>query len=68
MEKEENEFELPRSLYKEIKSMNRDQMQKVISDIYEKGTKSVESGSVDVACLRTEIGKINGIGENALMR
>ena len=46
--------------------MNRDQMQKVISDIYEKGAKSVESGAVDVACLRTEIGKINGIGEKRL--
>ena len=65
-EKAKEGFELPRSLYKEIKAMNRDQMQKVISDIYEKGAKSVESGSVDVACLRNEIGKINGIGEKRL--
>lgn len=33
--------------------MNRDQIQKMISDIYDKGAKSVESGSVDGACLRT---------------
>ncbi len=35
MEREEQAFELPRSLYKELKAMNREQMQKVLADIYD---------------------------------
>ena len=66
MEKEEQGFELPRSMYKELKAMNREQMQKVLADIYDKGAKSVEHGAVEFESLREEIGKINGIGEKRL--
>jgi len=66
MEKEEQGFVLPRSMYKELKAMNREQMQKVLADIYDKGAKSVEHGAVEFECLRDEIGKINGIGEKRL--
>lgn len=40
MGKEQNAVELTRSLYKEIKAMNCDQMEKVLSNIYEQGAKS----------------------------
>lgn len=59
-------FELPRSLYKELKAMNREQMQNVLTDIYRQGAESVETASVDLDELRKEIGNINGIGEKRL--
>ena len=61
MEKEQNTVELTRSMYKEIKSMNRDQMQQVLTNIYDQGAKSVEHGAIEFEKLREEIGKINGI-------
>ena len=63
---EEKEFELPRSLYKEFKSMKRERMQEVLTNIYNQGVQSAEVASVDLSTLRTEIGKIKGIGENRL--
>lgn len=42
MEKEQNTVELTRSLYKEIKAMNREQMQSVLTNIYQQGAESVE--------------------------
>lgn len=62
----EKAFELPRSLYKELKAMNREQMQNVLTDIYKQGAESVEMSSVDLDELRKEIGNINGIGEKRL--
>ena len=58
----ENHFELPRSLYKELKAMNREQMQTVLTDIYKQGAASIETSSVDLDDLRKAIGNINGIG------
>ena len=66
MEKEQNTVELTRSMYKELKSMNREQMQKVLTNIYQQGVESVEHGAVELESLREEIGKINGIGEKRL--
>lgn len=62
----EKAFELPRSLYKELKAMNREQMQNVLTDIYRQGAESVETASVDLDELRKAIGSINGIGERRL--
>lgn len=62
----EKGFELPRSLYKELKAMNREQMQNVLTDIYRQGAESVETASVDLDELRKAIGSINGIGEKRL--
>ena len=62
----EKGFELPRSLYKELKAMNREQMQAVLTDIYRQGAESVETASVDLDELRKAIGSINGIGEKRL--
>ena len=66
MEKEQNTVELTRAMYKEIKDMNRDQMQQVLTNIYDQGAKSVEHGAIEFESLREEIGKINGIGEKRL--
>ncbi|MBR1383694.1 MAG: hypothetical protein IJ555_07790 [Ruminococcus sp.] len=66
MEEEKKGFELTRTLYKEFKSMNRDKMQEVLTNIYLQGVQSVETTSVDLDKLRDEIGKINGIGEKRL--
>ena len=63
---EENGFELSRALYKEIKNMNREQMQNVITNIYKQGSESAEVASVDLDELRKAIGSINGIGEKRL--
>lgn len=62
----EKDFELPRSLYKELKAMNREQLQNVLTDIYRQGAESVETASVDLDELRKAIGSINGIGEKRL--
>lgn len=63
---EEKGFELSRQLYKEFKSMNREQMQNVITNIYKQGAESAEVASVDLDELRKAIGSINGIGEKRL--
>ena len=63
---EENGFELSRALYKEIKNMNLEQMQNVITNIYKQGAESDEVKSVDLDELRKAIGSINGIGEKRL--
>lgn len=62
----ENGFELSRALYKEIKNMNREQMQNVITNIYKQGAESAEVASIDLDELRKAIGSINGIGEKRL--
>ena len=63
---EEKAFELPRSLYKELKAMNREQMHNVLTDIYKQGAESVKTASVDLGELRKAIGNINGIGDKRL--
>ncbi len=66
MEEEKKGFELTRALYKEFKSMNREKMQEVLTNIYLQGAQSVETATVDLDKLRDEIGKISGIGEKRL--
>ena len=66
MEESKKGFELTRALYKEFKSMNREKLQDVLTNIYMQGVESVETTSVDLDKLREEIGKISGIGEKRL--
>ncbi|SDB41029.1 hypothetical protein SAMN02910317_02054 [Ruminococcaceae bacterium FB2012] len=66
MAEEKEVFELPRSMYKELKNMNRERMQEVLTNIYKQGVQSAEVASVDLDTLRAEIGKIKGIGEKRL--
>ncbi len=61
-----NQFIITREIYKKIKGMNREQMQVFATEIYLEGVKSVESKSIDLDRLRTQIGAIKGIGENRL--
>lgn len=60
---------LDRATYKRIKSFDRNQMQKFISDIYDAAAgNTAENGivSFDMDKVRKEIGEIKGIGENRL--
>ena len=60
---------LDRATYKRIKSFDRNQMQKFVSDIYDDAAKNAagnDAVSLDMEKLRKEIGEIKGIGENRL--
>ena len=55
---------LTRDLYRQIKSMNRDAMEKTINNIYDMGAKDALENAVidlDMGKLAAEIGTINGI-------
>ena len=66
MAEEKEGYVLSRALYKEIKGMNRDRLQEVLTNIYWDGAKSAGTTSIDLDVLRTEIGKIKGVGESRL--
>jgi len=63
---------LDRALYKQIKNMNRDEMEGFLKRVFENGYKKAVSenagagSGVDLNKLREEIGKINGIGAKRL--
>lgn len=63
---------LDRALYKQIKNMNRDEMEGFLKRVFENGYKKAVSenagagSDVDLDKLREEIGKINGIGAKRL--
>lgn len=60
---------LTRDLYRQIKSMNRDAMEKTINNIYDMGAKDALENAVidlDIGKIRTEIGSVSGIGEKRL--
>ncbi len=57
---------LTRDLYRQIKSMNRDAMEKTINNIYDMGAKDALENAVidlDIDKLRAELGTVSGIGE-----
>ena len=60
---------LTRDLYRQIKSMNRDAMEKTINNIYDMGARDALENAVidlDVGKIKEEIGAISGIGEKRL--
>ena len=60
---------LTRDLYRQIKSMNRDAMEKTINNIYDMGAKDALENAVidlDIDKIRTEIGAVSGIGDKRL--
>ena len=60
---------LTRDLYRSIKAMNRETMEKTINNIYDMGAKDALENAVidlDVDKIKTEIGAISGIGEKRL--
>ncbi len=64
-----NELTLNRSLYKEIKSMNREKLQGTLAGIYQNGYNDAMKNStsdIDLESLRNELSAINGIGQKRL--
>jgi len=60
---------LTRDLYRRIKSMNRETMEKTINNIYDMGAKDALENAVidlDIDKIRTEIGAVSGIGDKRL--
>ncbi len=60
---------LTRDLYRSIKSMNRETMEKTINNIYDMGAKDALENAVidlDIDKLRAELGTVSGIGEKRL--
>ena len=57
---------LDRALYKKIKAMDRKNMEAFLTEMYVVGAESVKAVNVDMEALRTDIGKVKGIGESRL--
>ena len=60
---------LPRGLYRQIKSMNRAEMEKTLHQVYDMGAEDALKHAVvdlDMDKIRTEIGGVSGIGEKRL--
>jgi len=63
---------LDRALYKQIKNMNREEMEGFLKRVFMNGYKkavsenAADSSSVDLDRLREEIGKVNGVGVKRL--
>lgn len=61
---------LNRSLYRQIKSMDKAELGRTLNNIYEMGKedamKGVEAVDIDMEKMRSEIGAIKGIGETRL--
>ena len=60
---------LPRGLYRQIKSMNRAEMEKTLHQVYDMGAEDALKHAVvdlDMDNIRTEIGGVSGIGEKRL--
>lgn len=66
MSKNNDKIVLDRALYKQIKAMDKAKMSDFLSNVYLNGKADAESSVVDFDELRTEIGKIKGIGETRL--
>ena len=65
----EDKIILDRETYKKIKSMNRDEMEKTLKNLYQLGYENaLKEGAVDLDTekLRAELGNIKGIGESRL--
>ena len=61
---------LNRSLYRQIKSMDKNELSRTLNNIYEMGKedamKVIEAIDIDMDKLRSQIGAIKGIGETLL--
>ena len=55
-----------RATYKDIKNMDRETMQRFVTNVYMNGKNDSEAVSVDYDDLRADLAKIKGIGENRL--
>ncbi len=57
---------IDRTLYKKIKSMDRETMNSFVQNVYQQGYKDAESHSIDYDKLRADLSLIKGIGESRL--
>ena len=61
---------LNRNLYRQIKSMDKNELGRTLNNIYEMGKedamKGIEAIDIDMDRLRSQIGGIKGIGETRL--
>ena len=61
---------LNRNLYRQIKSMDKNELSRTLNNIYEMGKedamKGIEAVDIDMDKLRSQIGEIKGIGETRL--
>ena len=61
---------LNRNLYRQIKSMDKNELSRTLSNSYEMGKedamKGIEAVDIDMDRLRSQIGAIKGIGETRL--
>ena len=61
---------LNRNLYRQIKSMDKNELCRTLNNIYEMGKedamKGIEAVDIDMDRLRSQIGAIKGIGETRL--
>ena len=61
---------LNRNLYRQIKSMDKNELSRTLNNIYEMGKedamKGIEAVDIDMDKLRSQIGAIMGIGETRL--
>lgn len=64
-----SELTLNRSLYKEIKSMNREKLQGTLAGIYQNGYNDAMKNNpseLNLENLRNELSAVNGIGQKRL--
>ena len=61
---------LNRNLYRQIKSMDKNEFSRTLNNIYEMGKedamKGIKAVDIDMEKMRSEIGAIKGIGETRL--
>ena len=61
---------LNRNLYRQIKSMDKNELSRTLNNIYEVGKedamKGIEAIDIDMDKLRSQIGAVKGIGETRL--
>lgn len=65
-----NQNLLDRNLYRQIKSMGKNELSQTLNNIYEMGKedamKGIEAVDINIDKIRSEIGAIKGIGETRL--
>lgn len=65
-----NQNLLDRNLYRQIKSMGKNELSQALNNIYEMGKedamKEIEAVDINIDKIRSEIGAIKGIGETRL--
>lgn len=59
-----DKFTLDRATYKQIKVMDKDRLSEFLKNVYMNGKNDNEAVEVDMELLKSELGKIKGIGEN----